>query len=114
MTDFSDPTKPPYPKEQAGKLLRRFLGSSQFSGNYRLVLGVPHFQARLRERNLTVNDALNILKTGKVTDEPEFENGTWRYRVTGETVTRKGKAILVVCFASATEVRAITIMRKRS
>ncbi len=44
---------------------------------------------RMVERNVTAVDAVNVLRGG-VVQEPEFENGEWRYQV-------RTPQIVVVC-----------------
>ncbi len=35
----------------------------------------------MAQPNLIVNDVINVLRCGKILDEPELEHESWRYRV---------------------------------
>ncbi len=65
----------------------------------------PHAEQRLKERNLTTVDCVNILRGG-VVEEPEFENGSWRYRV------RTPLICVVVRFISEDELEVVTAWRE--
>lgn len=111
MLSFSDPEKPPFPKEQVNKLIRKFLGSSYFSRDYKLGFARPHFQQRLRERRLIIADAQQILATGMCYAEPEYEPKSrgWRYVIKGKLISRQGKGTLVITFRSKAELQCVTI-----
>jgi len=114
LLTFDNPAKPPFPKERANRLKSKFVPSSYCSDKYLLGFARAHFNKRLKERKLNVNDAINILKTGKIVDEPDFSGGEWRYRVDGgDLVSSKGKASLVVVFKSETVVHCHTIYKRR-
>ncbi len=107
---FNDPAKPPFPKDQATKHKNKFGDSSLFSSEYRCFFQRPHFQERLTERRYTVMDALNVLKTGIIRNEPEFVKNEWRYRVEGgQVLSKSGKATLVIVFRSNTVIHFQTI-----
>lgn len=106
-----DPRKPPFPKEQASKIIRKFLSSSYFSSDYRLGFARPHFQQRLLERGLTINDAIKIIQTGIIHDEPEYANiGEWQYAIEGDLISKRGRGRLVFTFRSETEIQCVTIV----
>lgn len=107
---FNNPAKPPFPKEQATKHKNKFRDSSRFSSEYKCFWARPHFKEKLAERSYTIADALNVLKTGTIRDEPEFENNEWRYRVKGgQTLSTSKKASLVIVFKSETVIHFQTI-----
>ena len=65
-----------------------------------------HAEDEMAKDNLTAPDVANILRNG-IVDAPEFENGSWRYRV------RTQHIVVVVAFRSETEARVITAWRIR-
>lgn len=65
-----------------------------------------HALREMEKDKLIVGDVLNVLRGG-VVDEPEFENGSWRYRV------RTNKIVAVVCFRSETELHVVTCWRAK-
>lgn len=58
----------------------------------------PNAWKRLRELQISVNDALHVLRNGSIDGEPEFDapNGNWRFTVHGRTVDQKELAIAFV------------------
>lgn len=63
-----------------------------------------HALERIPERGLTTVDCVNALKSGAV-EPPEWENGSWRYRV------RSGEITVVIAFRGAREMTVITAWR---
>jgi hypothetical protein len=59
------------------------------------------------EDNLKTGDVLNVLKAGKIYDNPEFENGSSRYRVETHRI------IVVIAFRRPNHVVVITTWRKK-
>lgn len=66
-----------------------------------------HAVQELSKDNMTMVDADNVLRCGRITKEPELEKGTYRYRVETE------RMCVVVAFRSRTEMRIVTAWRKR-
>lgn len=64
----------------------------------------PHARQEMAKDGMNDQDAINILRAG-VFDEPEWENGHWRYRA------RTARMAVVFQFDSETEVRLITAWR---
>jgi hypothetical protein len=64
----------------------------------------PHAMERLKKRQMSTVDCLNVLRAGTA-DEPEHENGEWRYRV------HTGKMTVVVRFEDETELMIVTAWR---
>lgn len=62
---------------------------------------LPHFQKRLKEREITMMDVTNVLRGGQV-HEAEMDNGAWRYQVT------TAKYCAVVEFTDENEITLIT------
>jgi|SRR6187402_3522407 len=62
---------------------------------------LPHFQNRLKEREITMVDVTNVLRAGQV-QEAEMDNGAWRYQVT------TAKYCVVVEFTDEDEITLIT------
>ncbi len=65
-------------------------------------------QARkqMSERDLKSGDILNVLKTGKIFSEPEYENGSFRYLVQTQKIT------VVVVFRKPNHVLVVTAWRE--
>jgi hypothetical protein len=60
----------------------------------------------MQERNLKSGDVLNVLRAGNIYREPEFENGSWRYRI--ETK----KIAVVFAFMRPDRIRIVTVWRE--
>ncbi len=63
----------PLKRDEAKKLVRRLLDHGRF-------VVASHARIERDKDNLTDVDIVNVLRGG-VVDEPEWENGGWRYRV---------------------------------
>ncbi len=85
---------------QARKLLSRILpqGAVGFS---------QHARDAMEDDDLIEPDVVNILRCGVVSDQVDFERGSWRYRVETDSMCA------VVVFQSASEVAVVTVWRKR-
>src|SRR5713226_2819721 len=83
----------------ARKLLRDILASGllHFSG---------HAKREMARDRLTTVDAVNVLRAG-VVEPSELENGSWRHRVTTNSIC------VVVTLASETEAIVVTAWRMR-
>ena len=79
------------------KLIRKILKEGQVSWSM-------HATEEMKNDELTTVDCANVLRAG-VVEEPEFERGTWRYRV------RTQKIFVVVAFRSDTELSIVTTWR---
>lgn len=66
-----------------------------------------HARDEMRKDNLDTGDCLNVLRAGAVREPPDFERGSWRYRV------HTSRICVVVAFRSATELAVVTAWRKR-
>lgn len=87
----------PLTAQAAKNLIRKILqGSDAVMSNHAL--------KEMEKDKLIVGDVLNVVRGG-IVDEPEFENGSWRYRV------RTTKIAVVVCFRSETELHVVTCWR---
>lgn len=87
---------------EALKNIRRLAkaGSVAFSG---------HAMQRLRQRDLTTSDVMNVLQTSdsRVMGEGEFEDGSYRYRVATRMI------IVVVAFNNeGTLLNIVSTMRR--
>lgn len=89
-------------KAQAKKVL-----SEIFNSDPNLVSYSGHCRMRMSTRELSTGDILNVLKAGKIHGDPEFENGSWRYRV--ET----NKFVTVIAFRKPNHVVVVTAWRKK-
>ncbi|HYO69549.1 MAG TPA: DUF4258 domain-containing protein, partial [Archangium sp.] len=66
-----------------------------------------HAKEELANDDLDMFDVRNVLRAGKILEEPELENGTWRYRVHTERMT------VVVAFVSESKLKIVTAWRKK-
>ena len=84
----------PLPLEEAHALIRRIIRDGK--------VGIrKHARERMAERNLTMQDALNTLRAGRIL-AAEHENREWRYRA---CTTRM---CFLVAFRSETELSIVT------
>jgi hypothetical protein len=81
----------------AQQLIRKILAEGSVSYS-------DHAKHEMSKDNLTIPDCANVLRAG-VVEEPEFERGSWRYRV------RTQRMYVVVAFRSDTELSIITAWR---
>jgi hypothetical protein len=87
----------PLDPTRARQRIRNILnsGTVSFSG---------HALEEMAKDNLTTVDCTNVLRGG-VVEPPEFERGTWRYRV------RTNRIYVVVTFRSETQLVVVTAWR---
>lgn len=85
---------------QARKLISSILSKGK-------VVWYDHVKKELVKDDLTEVDAVNVLRGGKLTEQPEFVRSWWRYRV------HTAKICVVVQFESATELSVVTAWRKK-
>ena len=76
-----------------------------FNNSPNLVSFTKHAREKMVERDLKTGDILNVLKGGKILSEPEFENGSFRYRVQTKKIT------VVLAFRKPNHVVVITAWR---
>ena len=86
---------------RAQSLLRGIVGRDRSSISFS-----RHARERMVERDLWVNDIVNVLCAGNIRENPEFKKGHWRYRV--ETK----KIAVLIAFRSMSCVTVITAWRK--
>lgn len=89
-----EPLRPPEAKKLIHHILKR--------GN--VTYSQPHALERMKERNLTNVDCVNILRAG-VVQEAEEVKGSWRYQV------YTPKMCAVVRFESESELEIVTAWR---
>lgn len=65
-----------------------------------------HAREQMAARNLKTGDVLNILKAGWITDDPEFVNSSYRYRVSTSKIT------VVIAFRKPFYVVVVTAWRE--
>lgn len=87
-------------KVQARKVLSEILNKHPCFLSYS-----KHGLEQMKVRGLIAGDVINVLIVGKIIDDPEFENGSWRYRVRTKNIT------VVVAFRKPTHVTVITAWR---
>ena len=80
----------------AQKLMRKIIdeGSVSYEAN-------KHFLDEMKKDDLTPADCVNCIRAG-VPEEPEFVNGSWRYRF------RTQRMYTVAAFRSETEISLVT------
>jgi hypothetical protein len=96
---MATPPREPFSTRQAKQLIERILraGEVRFSG---------HALAELAQDKLDTVDCTNVLRGG-VVEPPEWENGSWRYRV------RTARMCVVVAFRSTAALVVVTAWRSR-
>lgn len=57
------------------------------------------------ERDLKFGDAFNVLKAGKILNDPDYENGSFRYRVQTNKIT------VVIVFKKPNHIFIVTAWR---
>lgn len=74
-----------------------------------------HLKKRLKERRLTMQDVLYVLKSGAIYDEPELDIRTnnWKYKVEGITIDEKPIKVPVVIIGDSIFLLTVLIGRKR-
>lgn len=87
-------------KKQARKVLSEILNCNPNFLSYS-----KHGQEQMKARCLIAGDVINVLMAGKIENDPELENGSWRYRVTTKNIT------VVVAFRRPNHVAVITAWR---
>ncbi len=92
--------KEPFSRNEAKKLILKILneGHTVFS---------RHAQEELEKDDLTTVDATNVLRAGKITEQPECDRNSWTYRVHTDRMT------VVVSFVSESKLRIVTAWRKK-
>lgn len=86
---------------QARKVL-----SEIFNQNPNLVSFSKHAFKEMKNDNLKTGDILNVLKAGRIYNSPEFENGSYRYRVQTQKIT------VVIAFRKPNHVVIVTAWRE--
>lgn len=86
-----------YTPERAKELIRAIVKSG-------IVTTGSHARSQMATRKLDMADVLSVLRGGWV-EEPELENGSWRYRV------QTNRQCVVVEFRSETEIEIVTAWR---
>lgn len=74
------------------------------------VIPSRHFREELANEGLDLADALQVLRTGTIHDEPEFDSkrGNWKYKVEGHETGGKWLCI-VFAFWTVKEAFLITV-----
>ena len=92
-------------RTEAAGLVRKCLQTG------RRVIPGSHFRKELEKEGLTLPDALHVLRTGQIYDEPEPDpkTGEWKYRIEGKEVDGKSLAI-VFCFKEFDEVDTVFLI----
>ena len=78
------------------------------------VIPGKHFREELANEGLDIQDALNVLKAGRVFQEPEpdIRTGDWKYRMEG-TDLEGGPLAVVFCFKDEATGFLITVFSIR-
>ena len=92
--------KEPFNRNEARKLIQEICTTG-------VVESSRHAREELAKDDLDMFDVTNVLRAGKILEEPELENGTWRYRVHTE------RMVVVVAFVSESKLKIVTAWRKK-
>ncbi len=87
---------------QARKILPELLNK-----NPNFVSFTKHSLQEMQVDYLKTGDILNVFRGGKIYEDPEFENGSYRYRVQTSKIT------VVIAFRSPQSVIVVTAWRKK-
>ena len=80
-----------------GVLVRHFDGLSQ-SDTQNVLMSVPHFQNRMVERDITVRQVLEVLRTGNGINTPEKDEfGDWRISMRRKVAGQRVHVVVAVC-----------------
>jgi hypothetical protein len=85
---------------------RKWLSEVLHSGGVKFVRFSSHCKEEMQNDSLIPGDIYNALRGGLIYDYPEFERGTYRYRVEAQ------KIVVVIIFEEPNIVRCITTWRK--
>ncbi len=96
-TDDDDFAEVPHDPQEAHRVMREILASGRLGFS-------RHAEKALADDDLTTLDFVNVIRGG-VVEQPELENGSWRYRV------RTNRMVAVVAFRSRREMTAVTAWR---
>ena len=88
---------------QARKLLSEILKAG--AGNIYIS---RHGHKQIKSRDLELGDIFNVLKVGQIYLSPEFDSGSWRYRVQTKKIT------VVIAFARPAIVALVTAWRNEN
>lgn len=87
-------------KTQARKSLAEL-----FNTNPNNISFTKHAKDQMLKRDLMSGDILNVLRAGNIHNDPEFENGSWRYQIETKKIT------VVFAFNSPDKIRILTAWR---
>lgn len=87
---------------QARKILSEILNRADISK----ITFSGHCRKEMTVDSLTTVDIFNVLKAGRIYDEPEWVHETYRYRVETD------KIIVVIAFGKPSFIRCVTAWRK--
>jgi hypothetical protein len=92
--------KEPFNRNEAKKLIQAICREG-------IIVSSRHAQEELAKDDLTTVDVMNVLRAGRILEEPEQINGTWRYRVHTDQMA------VVVAFMSESKLKIVTAWRKK-
>jgi len=92
--------KEPFSRNEAKKLIQTICREGT-------IVSSRHAQQELAKDDLTTFDAMNVLRAGRIVEEPELIDGTWRYRV------HTAQMAVVVAFMSESKLKLVTAWRKK-
>lgn len=61
----------------------------------------------MKKRDLKTGDVINVLHKGQIYGDPEFENGSWRYRIQTNNIT------IVIAFRKPNHVVVVSAWRNK-
>lgn len=92
--------KEPYNRNEAKKLIQAICLQG-------VVVFSRHAKEELAQDDMDAVDVNNVLWGGKILEEAELENGTWRYRI------HTAQMVVVVAFVSESKLKIVTAWRKK-
>lgn len=76
-------------------------------------LAKPHIQDRLEERGFSLADLYCVCEIGKLSEQPVWKKGRWRYQLQGPTLEEDESMTVVLAVTNdKSEVMAITVIGK--
>lgn len=92
--------KEPFNRNEAKKLIQAICREG-------VIVSSRHAREELAADDLTTVDVMNVLRAGRILEQPELIEGTWRYRV------HTPQMVVVVAFVSESKLKLVTAWRKK-
>jgi hypothetical protein len=77
-------------------------------GTTKMRMDNPHLKTRMRERNITMRQMLEVIRTGEANQDPQLDDwGDWRIRLVRKVA---GRRVQVVVAVSETYISPVTVI----